>query len=49
MVSSGFSPNFGAFAIVSASTMDMAGADSSAMNPAFGASSVTLKCVSSKT
>ena len=49
MVSAGSSPNFAAFAVVSASTMDMAGADSSARKPALGALRVTEKWVSSMT
>ena len=49
MVSAGSSPNFGALSMVSASTMDMAGADSSTRKPALGAERVTEKWVSSMT
>ena len=47
MVSAGSFPKFAAAAVVSASTMDAAGAESSAGKPAFGAASVMEKCVSS--
>ena len=49
MVSAGSLPKFFTSAMVSASTIDMAGAESSARKPAFGAERVTEKWVSSAT